>query len=397
MVKGFDYNVQVHLCYIFSYTTLLSLRYGHWVQRTQAAWDFAEENNMSFHEVECQIDIRLFLDEYPRWELGTPHRAIILHEMYQHAADRGQKEAEWMVCWGHHGSVYDPGSEADQSAMELVGYHTSQKEMRDVYQSIYLLWRAPGLPPRGAQPWRKAIQDILSSLKSQLHRCGCPAAIRNLESQEEVGLNQCSSYEEALRVAHQRALDTAKALTSDIERISRQRRGRSWSHSRNCSWSRSQSRGCSKAWSQKRSQGNPQNVCPMSPEGPPLGRGVTIRNPEVETSYKRGTKSYSTKPSISDVETWLEWQANQLGTPAWWTKLQAVLGIRDPRKVAWKIRASFYIPEVRMRTLLEPGYIVPPAPRSLDRNAFLPDDLSYQDVQQKPVLLTIAYARSLQY
>ena len=50
-----------------------------------------------------------------------------------------------------------------------------------------------------------------------------------------------------------------------------------------------------------------------------------------------------------------------------------------------------------MRTLLEPGYTAHPAPRSLDRNAFLPDDLSYQDVQQKPALLTVAYTRSLQY
>ena len=50
-----------------------------------------------------------------------------------------------------------------------------------------------------------------------------------------------------------------------------------------------------------------------------------------------------------------------------------------------------------MRTLLEPGYTMPLTPRSLDRNAFLPDDLSYQDMWQKLALLTIAYARSLQY
>ena len=50
-----------------------------------------------------------------------------------------------------------------------------------------------------------------------------------------------------------------------------------------------------------------------------------------------------------------------------------------------------------MRTLLEPGYSVPPALRSLDRNAFLPDDLSYQDVWQKLALLMMAYPRSLQY
>ena len=81
------------------------------------------------------------------------------------------------------------------------------------------------------------------------------------------------------------------------------------------------------------------------------------------------------EPSVSDVETWLEWQANQLGTPAWWTELQAILGKRDPQKLAQKIRALFYIPEVRMRNLLEPGYTAPPALRSLDRNAFLPDKM----------------------
>ena len=70
-----------------------------------------------------------------------------------------------MVCQGCCSSVYDPGCEADQSAMELVGYYMSQREMRDVYQSIYLLQRAPGLPPCGPQSRRKAIQDILSSLK----------------------------------------------------------------------------------------------------------------------------------------------------------------------------------------------------------------------------------------
>ena len=205
---------------------LLSLRYGDQVQRTWAAWDFAEENDTSICEAEHQIDIRLFLDEYPRWELGTPHRAIILHEMFLHTTDRGQKEAEQMVCWGHHGSVYEPGSEADQSAMELVGYHTSWREMRDIDQSIYLLWRAPGLSPCGAQSRRKAIQDILSSLKGWLHRCGCSATIRNLESlKEQVGLNWHGSYEEALRVAHQRALDTTEALKSNIERLSQWRRG----------------------------------------------------------------------------------------------------------------------------------------------------------------------------
>ena len=89
-------------------------------------------------------------------------------------------------------------------------------------------------------------------------------------------------------------------------------------------------------------------------------------------------------------ETWLEWQAWQLGTSAWWMELKAILGIRDPQKLTWKIGAPFYIPKVRMRALLEPEYTAPPTPRSLNRNAFLPEELSYQDMWQQLVLLTIA-------
>ena len=336
--------------------------------------------------------------------------------MFLHAADRGQKEAEWMVHWGHCGSVYDHSSEANQSAMELVGYHTSQREMRDIYQSIYLLWRVPGSPPCGAQPRRRAIQDILSSLKSQLHRCGCSSTGRNLESQDrQVESNWHDSYEEGLRAACQRALDTTEALGSDLERLHWQRRDRSWScsqsrsHSRtrdcsrNCSWSeshfrtRSQSRSHSRARSQHHPQGHLRDVHPVSPEGPLLGRRVTFRNPEVDTSPERDTEGHSMKPSVSNIERCLEWQANQLGTPTWWMELQAIPCIRDPLKLAQKIRASFYIREVRMRALQEPGYTVPPTPKSLDRNAFLPNDLSYQDVWKKLALLTVAYAQSLQY
>ena len=158
LVEGFGCNVWVHLYYTFSYTTLLALHYGDWVQRTQAAKDFAKENDTSIREAEHQIDIGLFLDEYPQWGLGIPHWSIILHEMFLHAAKRGQKEVECIVCLGHWGSVYDSDSKADQSAMELVGYHTSQKEIRGIYQSIYLLQRASGLPPaepnQGERPSR---------------------------------------------------------------------------------------------------------------------------------------------------------------------------------------------------------------------------------------------------
>ena len=50
-----------------------------------------------------------------------------------------------------------------------------------------------------------------------------------------------------------------------------------------------------------------------------------------------------------------------------------------------------------MRAFLEQEYTAPPAPKFLNRNVFLLDELSYQDVQQQLTLLMIAYAKGLQY
>ena len=116
----------------------------------------------------------------------------------------------------------------------------------------------------------------------------------------------------------------------------------------------------------------------------------------METNHKGGTGDYLPEPPISNVETWLEWQASQLSTPTWWLEHRSIPGVKDPWKLAHKIWASS-IPEVRMRATPGQGYTAPPAPRCLNRNAFLLDDLLYQDVWQQPVLLMITYARGLQY
>ena len=93
-----------------------------------------------------------------------------------------------------------------------------------------------------------------------------------------------------------------------------------------------------------------------------------------------------------DVETWLDWQACQLDMPCCWTELTAIPGVEHPQKLIWKIWASFSIPEVRSRVFLGQDYAAPPAPKCLIENVILPDELSYKDVQQQPVLLTVAYA-----
>ena len=104
----------------------------------------------------------------------------------------------------------------------------------------------------------------------------------------------------------------------------------------------------------------------------------------------------SVEPSVSDLETWLEYQSTQIGTPVWWKELGAIPGITDWQKFAWKIQASFYIPEVQSRMFPEEVYSAPPAPQSLNRGAYFPDNLTYQDVRQQPELLTVAFCQCLQ-
>ena len=124
------------------------------MERAQVAQEWAEEKGISFRESEQMVDSELFLNEYPRWGLGTPHQSVVLHEMFLHATGQGQKEAECMFCQGCQGSVSEPEPGADQSTMELVGYQTSRKEMRDIYHSVYLLRRTSGTPSCGEQERR---------------------------------------------------------------------------------------------------------------------------------------------------------------------------------------------------------------------------------------------------
>ena len=113
--------------------------------------------------------------------------------------------------------------------MELVGYQMSRKEIRDVYYSVYLLRRSPGSPSCMESRRRRAIQDILSSLQTQLQRRTYPTEAKDLGAHggEWVGLDPPQSYEVSLWAAHQRALETAKALQNDLERLNDECRGRS--------------------------------------------------------------------------------------------------------------------------------------------------------------------------
>ena len=68
-----------------------------------------------------------------------------------------------------------------------------------------------------------------------------------------------------------------------------------------------------------------------------------------------------------------------------------------PTKTHTQDSGSSSIPKVRSGAFQGQDFTVPPTPKCLNRNAFLPNNLSYQDMWQQPFLLTVAYARGLQY
>ena len=81
-----------------SYLALLTLNYGNRMEKSQMACHWVEEEGISFREAERVVELELFLNEYSQWGLGTPHRLVILHEMFLHAEAWGWKEAECMCC-----------------------------------------------------------------------------------------------------------------------------------------------------------------------------------------------------------------------------------------------------------------------------------------------------------
>ena len=81
--------------------------------------------------------------------------------MFQHAAAKGWKEAEWIVCQGHWQKLPQLNLEASIPAIQLVGPETSEKELQELYLEVYKLHRLPGSPP--GEP--ALLEEVVSSLK----------------------------------------------------------------------------------------------------------------------------------------------------------------------------------------------------------------------------------------
>ena len=72
--------------------------YGDKWNKSLAAKEWVSTEGLSVREVEWHMDVEMFLEGQAGWEVDSPHQPIILHEMFQHAMEQGQKEAEHMIC-----------------------------------------------------------------------------------------------------------------------------------------------------------------------------------------------------------------------------------------------------------------------------------------------------------
>ena len=94
-------------------------KYGSKRDKALATKGWAVREGLSVQEAEQVMDVKLFLEGQTRWEADSPHHLMMLHEMFQHAADQGWKEAEHMVHQGHQHELPKVDPEANLSAIHL--------------------------------------------------------------------------------------------------------------------------------------------------------------------------------------------------------------------------------------------------------------------------------------
>ena len=174
-------------------------------------------------EMECHMDVEMSLDGHAGREVGSPHSPIILHEMFQHATEQGQKEAECMLCWGcQHGLP-----KVEVSTIQLVGPQTSKEEFRALYYEVYKLRRLQG------SPWGEPEQIEGTHCRDSVLPRRLPGAEGGWTIMEEPGptdiwplrskipkrVRRDTSTERGLakvREAHQKSLATVATLEEEI-------------------------------------------------------------------------------------------------------------------------------------------------------------------------------------
>ena len=110
------------------------------------------------------MDVDMFLDEYPLWDVEGLHCPLILQEMFLQATHARRREAEQMVCQGHEYGLPCLDPQADISPVLSVGPQTSREEIWDLYYQVYKLRRLPRSLPCGPE-WADVLSEKLPKVE----------------------------------------------------------------------------------------------------------------------------------------------------------------------------------------------------------------------------------------
>ena len=69
-------------------------KYSSKRDKAEAAKGWAAQEAWSVREAERVMDVELFLEGQAKWEKDSPYCLAMMYEMFRHATDEGQKEAE---------------------------------------------------------------------------------------------------------------------------------------------------------------------------------------------------------------------------------------------------------------------------------------------------------------
>ena len=360
----------------YRYHWLLVQKYRCKRGKAAATKGQAAREGRSVWETERIMDVELFLEGQTRWEEESPHCLAMLYEKFKHAADEGQNEVEWIVCWGHCQGLPKLNPEADVSTIELVGLQMTREEIESLYLEVYKMQRLPGSPP--GEP--ELMQVVVSSFKEcqgQKKERMSDATLRSQLTDAQPNRSGTPGREGSverslatMQEAHQKALATPAALEGEIKRLSHplpqsQPKIRARSKTRDCQrwrtveWKRRHHQVCFKdcptpyhlARKSHESIGKAAAPEGLDLEEPPeLEPEVACFLWESTGNCEEEDEKVPLEPLIREFCQWVPWKANTCEMPDWWGEVVAVPEVEDHKKLAREVRALFQYPR-RMKEL----------------------------------------------
>ena len=316
------------------------------------------------------MDMKLFLEGQTKWEDDSPHRLVMLYEMFKHATDQGQKEVERTVSKGCWQGLPKLDQEVDLSAIQLVSPKTTKEEILSLYLEVYKQQRLPGSLPGELELTKEVVSTFEGHQRWKEERTPGvtmrPQSINAQPSKSRVPGKRETSIEKSLapiREAHQKALATAAALEGEIERLSCPL-PQSWPEvrtrlkSRDC-WmhgaTESKRRHCQVHFTNSPTPYHLPRDSPESGKGKPtledsdLGELLELE-PGV-TSFLRGSEESLEEEGpphelpLGEFQEWVTWKAEMTKTPDWWRELLVVPGVPNCKRLAQKVQALFSHPK----------------------------------------------------